>query len=274
MNAPNYIEITFNNISIKQSETLIALLNELEFDGFEESENELKAYIVETIFDETSFAEMMKSLELNYTTHTIQSQNWNAVWEAQFEPVLVNDFAGIRAHFHPSFARQVAHEIIITPKMSFGTGHHATTWMMMEQMQHIDFKNKQVLDFGTGTGILAILSEKLGATHVLAIDIDEWSIENAKENIERNNCIAINVQQADSVATDLKYDVIVANINKDVILRNIKQLSDCLNGEGHLLLSGLLAEDEQDILAATSSSKLKHRHTVHRGQWIAMHFAS
>jgi ribosomal protein L11 methyltransferase len=274
MNTSNYIEIIFHGISNEQSNRLIALLSTNGFDGFEESDKELKAYISETSFDVNAFTKIVQPDGLSYDVHTIPSQNWNAVWEEQFEPVIVNDFVGIRAHFHTSLEGKVAHELVITPKMSFGTGHHATTYMMIEQMQHLNFANRQVLDFGTGTGILAILSEKLGAAHVLAIDMDEWSIENAKENIERNNCKAITLQQADTVAAaGAKYEVILANINKNVILQNIQGLNECLATNGCLLVSGLLAEDEQDILAKINSLHLTHKNTIHRQQWISMLFA-
>jgi len=273
MNVPNYIEVIFNGIDEDQSNRLIASLSDYGFEGFEEGDKELKAYISETNFDIAAFTEMVMPYGLNYDTHTIPSQNWNAVWEEQFEPVIVHDFVGIRAHFHTSLASKVAHEIVITPKMSFGTGHHATTFMMIEQMQYMDFTNKRVLDFGTGTGILAILSEKLGAAQVLAIDIDEWSIENAKENIARNHCNAIILQQADTIAIGAKYDVILANINKNIILQNIQRIADCLTANGCLLVSGLLAEDEQDILAEINSLHLTHKNTIHRQQWISMRFA-
>ncbi len=273
MNTPNYIEIIFSDVSSEQSDSLIALLSDYGFEGFEEEEWQLKAYIKEIDFNTEAFPKLLESYRLSYKTRTIPSQNWNAVWETQFEPVLINAFVGIRADFHLSFAGKVEHEIVITPKMSFGTGHHATTYMMIEQMEQLDFTNKQVLDFGTGTGILAILSEKLGAARVLAIDIDEWSITNAAENIKRNNCAIITLQQADNLTTNDKYDIILANINKNIILQNMQQLSVCLNSNACLLLSGLLAEDEGNILAKTNLYKLKHINTKHRQQWISMLFA-
>lgn len=273
MNTSDYIEIIFKDISGEQIDTVVALLSDLGFEGFEEGEQQLKAYINEADFNEETFQEAISTVVSNYEIKKIQSQNWNAVWEEQFEPELVDDFVGIRAHFHPPFSDKVQHEIVITPKMSFGTGHHATTWMMIKQMQYIDFSGKQVLDFGTGTGILAILSEKLGAARVLAIDNDDWSIENAKENIERNNCSAIQLQQADEVITEAKFDVVLANINKNVILQHIHHLNECLQTGGVLLISGLLAEDEADIFSAVSSLQLDHKSTLHRNNWICMLFA-
>jgi ribosomal protein L11 methyltransferase len=273
MNTSDYIEVVFKDLNTEQEYLLIALLNDYGFEGFEEGERQLKAYISENNFNEQEFTETIEPYELSYNVNTIPSQNWNAVWEEHFEPVMVHDFVGIRAHFHPSLANKVQHEIVITPKMSFGTGHHATTYMMIEQMQHLDFHDKQILDFGTGTGVLAILSEKLGAAHVLATDIDEWSIENAKENVERNNCASISLQQADGVIIDAKYDIILANINKNVILQNLKQLNNSLNDRGCLLISGLLIDDVGDIVAITDILNLKHRRTVHNQQWACMLFA-
>jgi len=273
MNTSDFIEVAFKYLDGEQANLLIAILSNYGFDGFEEEVSLLKAYINKDDFNETTFAELIQPYNLSYDIHTIQSQNWNAVWEAHFEPVIVHDFVGIRAHFHPSLAGNVQYEIVITPKMSFGTGHHATTYMMIEQMQHLDFYKKQVLDFGTGTGILAILSEKLGAAHVMAIDIDDWSIENAKENTERNNCIAIALQQANSLISNTKYDIVLANINKNVILENMQPLSDSLGEGGLLLISGILVKDEAELMAAADLVNLKHRNTVQNQQWACMLFA-
>ncbi len=273
MNTSNYIEVVFKGLDTELNDMLIALLSDYGFEGFEEGERQLKAYISDNNFNEQEFAETIQPFKLSYNVDIVTSQNWNAVWEEHFDPVMVHDFVGIRAHFHPSLANEVQHEIVITPKMSFGTGHHATTYMMIEQMQHLDFHEKQVLDFGTGTGVLAILSEKLGAVHVLATDIDEWSIENANENIERNNCASISLQQADGVILNVKYDIILANINKNIILQNMQQLNDALSGESCLLISGILIDDERDILAATSKLDLKHRNTIHTQRWACMLFA-
>ncbi len=131
--------------------------------------------------------DLTSSLQLSFSKTIIEETNWNQVWESNFDPVIVDDFVAVRAHFHEPI-KNVQHEIVITPKMSFGTGHHATTYMMMQQMRELDFAGKNVFDFGTGTGVLAILAEKLGAQKVIAIDNDDWSIENADENVKRNNC--------------------------------------------------------------------------------------
>ena len=156
--------------------------------------------------------------------------------------------------------------------MSFGTGHHATTYMMIEQMGEIDFKGKTIFDLGTGTGVLAILAEKLGAAYVLGIDNDEWSISNATENCQRNGCEHIQLQLADTAATGESYDIILANINKNVILDNLVSLSSQLKKGGVLLLSGLLAEDENDIQAAMQPYALKPGQKSVKNNWIALRF--
>jgi ribosomal protein L11 methyltransferase len=156
--------------------------------------------------------------------------------------------------------------------MSFGTGHHATTWMMMQQMRLIDFSGKRVFDFGTGTGVLAILAAKLGAASVVAVDIDEWSITNAEENIGRNNVKEIDLQQADSAAGESMFDIILANINRNVILDNLLNLSKRLNKGGTILLSGLLKEDEEVVRPACENHSLVFVSREERNNWICIKF--
>ena len=266
-----YKEIKIENIDEEQRQVLIAMLADIGFDGFQEEENVLSAFATEDKFDKIQLDEILQNQGLSYTIKDHQPQNWNAVWESNFDPVIVDDFAVVRAAFHAP-AQNTEHEIVITPKMSFGTGHHATTYMMMQQMRGIDFKDKRVFDFGTGTGVLAILAEKLGAADVLAIDNDEWSIENTQENIEVNNCKRIEVLLSTTGNQHKQFDVILANINKNVILDNITSLANQLNENSVLLLSGLLKEDEQDILNASVPLNLKHVATQQRGAWIAMKF--
>ena len=269
----NYVHVTVEYVSVEQAEMLIAQLNELGFDGFEESENSLSAFIDETAFNEDDVNEIFTAQQLTFSKQVLEQKNWNEEWEKNFEPVTVDDFVTVRAGFHAP-AKNVEHEIIITPKMSFGTGHHATTYMMMQQMRKLDFRNKSVFDFGTGTGILAILAEKLGAANVTAVDNDEWSISNAAENIAGNNCMNIQLQLCGSPVLLQQFDVILANINKNVILQFISVLEQGLAKNGHLLVSGLLAEDENDILLAASGLGLKHVVTISRDKWICIHFCN
>jgi len=267
----NYIQIKIENISLIQSEILIVQLSEIGFEGFEEGENFLSAYVAEETFNEEEMKEVFSSQQLTYSKNLIEQRNWNEEWEKNFQPVIVNDFVAVRAHFHEP-VKNVEHEIIITPKMSFGTGHHPTTYMMMQQMRSIDFKNKNVFDFGTGTGIFAILAEKLGAVKITAIDNDEWCINNANENIERNNCKNIQLLLSDSPIVSQKFNIILANINKNVILQYLNTLINSLIENGHLLVSGLLKEDEADILEAANKLSLKHINTVYRDKWICVKF--
>ncbi len=174
----NHIQIIIE-ANDEQQEILIGELEEVEAIGFEQTASNLLAYFEEDNFKSYEVNMLLKEYTFHFTT--LPKQNWNALWESNFEPVIVDDFCAIRADFHEP-VKDGHHEIIITPKMSFGTGHHATTFMMIQQMRNISFKNKKVFDFGTGTGILAILAVKLGAALVTAIDNDEWSIKNAEEN--------------------------------------------------------------------------------------------
>jgi len=267
----NYIELTILTNAGSIRELLIAQLSAKGYNGFEESDTLLKAYIPEADFSEIGLDNLFNIYSLIYSKSVIKKQNWNELWESNFEPVRVADFVGIRASFHPPF-ENVAHEIIITPKMSFGTGHHATTYMVMQMMRDLDCTDKSVFDFGTGTGILAILAEKLGATKILAVDNDDWCIENALENIAINGCRAIDIQKTAEPEFDQKFDIILANINKHIILTNIQALCKGLNPGGQLLLSGLLVEDEQDILEAGLAQGLQHKQTIERNGWIAAWF--
>jgi len=268
-----YIQVEIQTISTEQSELLMAELSVIGFEGFEEDENLLKAFIPEKDFAETLIDEIAARNEVSYYQTTIEETNWNAVWESNFEPVTIENFVGIRAHFHESI-KGVEHEIVITPKMSFGTGHHATTFMMIQQMKEIDFANKKVFDFGTGTGILAILAERLGAEKILAVDNDDWSIENTKENLERNNCVKVDLKKADDASMNENFDIVLANINKNVILENFLLLTQQLKPGGVLLLSGLLEEDEKDILSAAGKFSLLLRKITKNSNWISLRFSS
>jgi ribosomal protein L11 methyltransferase len=269
----NSIEIVISVDNEELREILIAELAHLNFSGFEEEEAGIKAYIFEEEFDEESLNELCERYNLSYSKSIIQPKNWNELWERDFKPVNVNNFCLIRADFHCSHP-SVKHEVVIMPKMSFGTGHHATTYLMVEQMQHIDFQDKRVADFGTGTGVLAVLAEKLGSAHIKAIDNDDWSINNAKENFDKNGCSRIELQQKDSFDETASFDVILANINKHVILANLPGLVFALNSSGTLLLSGLQKADESEILAHCSRYNLVAKTITDKDQWISirLHF--
>jgi ribosomal protein L11 methyltransferase len=248
----------------------------LGFDGFEETETGLLSYIALAGFDgelTSGLEELVNRYELTYTSNAIDKQNWNALWESNFEPVLVDDFVGVRANFHDSFNGVVEHDIIITPKMSFGTGHHGTTYSVMQLMRGIDFANKSVFDFGTGTGLLAILAHKLGAVDILAVDNDDWCIENASENIVVNNTQSIEIHKVDNAKLNKKFNIIIANINKNIILDNLAFLAEATVPGGVVLLSGLLVEDEPEIESACAALGWKHQETRTRNNWIALHYS-
>jgi ribosomal protein L11 methyltransferase len=264
-----YIQIEFLSISAEQKDILIAKLIVAGFEGFEETGAGLKAFIPKKDYDEELIKEIAGQQEVLFNKTIIEETNWNQVWESNFEPVMIDDFVSILADFHEP-VKGVAHEIVITPKMSFGTGHHATTLMMVQQMRQIDFNGKSVLDFGTGTGILAILSEKLGAKKILAIDNDEWSIENAAENIQRNDCSLIDLKKADTAASNELYDIILANVNKNVILENFDRLAKQLLHAGVLLLSGLLKEDLDVIFHICGEYSLQLIQTTVRDNWLCL----
>jgi ribosomal protein L11 methyltransferase len=265
-----YLSFDFEITSPGESEKLIALLSEQGFEGFEETVSALQAFIQQEQLNETAFADVIALFStLAYNVTTVENINWNQQWEESFEPVVVNDFVAIRAHFHQPIT-QVMHEIIITPKMSFGTGHHATTHLVIERMAAIDFNGKEVLDFGTGTGILAILAEKLGATAVLAIDNDEWSITNAKENIIQNNCTNIVIEQHNTIPVVKKYDVILANINLNVITANLNSIESVAKPGCEIIFSGFLKTDEIVMKENVAAAGFQYISTYQNGNWIAM----
>lgn len=267
----SYIQISFKDLQPEQQELLIAHLSEAGFEGFEEGNHELKAFIPEASYDKQLLHELAYKYQLQFSEQLIPEQNWNAVWESSFQPVIVDDFTAVRADFHQPVTN-VLHEIIITPKMSFGTGHHATTYMMVRQMRNIDFSGKKVFDFGTGTGILAILAEKLGAADITAIDNDDWSISNAAENLERNHCRKVKLYKAGSIPQDEQYDIMLANINKNVILENFSALTACLVSGGILLLSGLLEEDKAEMQEQAVLFSLHSGEILQQNGWICLRF--
>jgi ribosomal protein L11 methyltransferase len=263
--------IKFKGIDPEKQDWLIAMLTQMGSDGFEQFDEAVIAYVLVENFNENEFNDFIAANGFSFEKEMIAVKNWNALWESNFEPVSVDDFVFVRAAFHDS-RRGYQHEILITPKMSFGTGHHATTYIMMSQMRDINFAGKRVFDFGTGTGVLAILAEKLGAVSVIAVDNDEWSIKNAGENIINNNCKNISLFQQDDAKRVESFDVILANINKNVILDNIKTLSLQLQPGACILFSGLLSEDQTDIVRAAKTVGLEFQLKQERGQWICMLF--
>ena len=224
-------------------------------------------FIRSETFHEEKISRSADELSVEYSSRMIPEQNWNEKWEQQFQPVTINNFCGIRAAFHEPMVH-VQHEMIITPKMSFGTGHHDTTRLMIEAMSQINFTGKKVLDFGTGTAILSILAEKLGAEYVMAIDHDDWSIKNAEENIKANHCKKIDLQKRDNLDFEAKFDIILVNIDKLVIINNIHFLSQHLQEEGVVLMSGLLSEDFGEVQSLLAVYHFSISYYEQSNNWI------
>ncbi len=267
-----YVLIKFRPIYPNQVDMVIADLSENNFDGFEEGEGELKAYIPKELFND-NIIDIVSKHGIAYTKEIIFETNWNEEWEKNFEPVLIPDYQGnknycfIRASFHKS--EDALHEIIITPKMSFGTGHHATTYMMVQQMSRLDFKNKSVVDFGTGTGILAILAEKLGAASIVANDYDTWCIENSKENLIINNCEKTNLILSSKFPAG-SFDIVLANINLNIIVENLQSIVDGCKESGFIILSGMLKENIPTISEKLKELQLNDIDILEKDNWISI----
>jgi ribosomal protein L11 methyltransferase len=254
-------------------EMLIAELEALDFDSFQELDDELEAYILEQHFNEKSLKSLLKkySIDDRFRTEVIPPMNWNEQWEKNFQPVYVNKEVQIRASFHAS-QPQFTYDIVINPKMSFGTGHHETTHLIIEMQLELDHLGKDILDLGTGTGILAIMAHKLGAKSITATDIDEWSIENCKENFELNGVKNYRILQGtvDKLTLDGKYSIILANINKNVLLAELSYYSELLLKNGTLILSGFYETDIADIADRASMYSLEIKHKKTMNHWAAL----
>jgi len=265
----NTFQIKIKTSSIEQREILMAELSEINFDAFEENENILSAFIKEENFSEEELKKVISLKNISYKKYIIEEINWNAKWESEFEPIIIEDFVAVRAAFHKPI-QNVKHEIIITPKMSFGTGHHATTYLMLKQMEHIDFKNKTVLDFGTGTGILAIMAKKSGAKKIVAIDNDDWSINNAKENFDANNCFDITLTKKNNFDDLEIFDIILANINLNVITESIKEFKNISYPHSQILVSGFLISDQNNLQNKFMNEGYNCINIAEKNEWISM----
>ena len=270
MNKPaEYLELIIACAPDADRELLMAELIAAGFEGFNEEDDELRAFIAIGLEEASGWQQLLSQRGLTWKTNVIADQNWNAEWESSFEPVRVEDFCIVRADFHqpdPS----VQYDLIVTPKMSFGTGHHATTYQMLRAMKDEDFTGKTVFDFGTGTGVLAILAEKLGASQVKAIDNDEWSINNGLENLERNECTLIEIELRDTLPAEGKYDIMLANINRNVIVENIGSMANLLAESAVVLLSGFLEDDLPFITGALDENGLKLTGYTKRNGWLCV----
>jgi ribosomal protein L11 methyltransferase len=271
-----YIEYNFT-FSPKEpiSEILIAELGNVGFESFVETENGVTAYIQKTDWSAEILADVFvlnsDEFSIEYNQNEVPQTNWNAAWEKNFEPIQVDDLVSIRAPFHKN--PNLKYDIVIEPKMSFGTGHHETTHMMVQHLLQLDLENKKVLDMGCGTGILAIFAEMKGAKPLDAIDIDNWCYENSVENVTRNNCENISVYEGDAtLLVDKKYDVIIANINRNILLMDMKVYTNCLEAGGILLLSGFYEQDIPVIDAEVIKYGLKLEKFIQRNNWVALKY--
>lgn len=257
------------------SEILLAELAQANFDTFLENENGFEAYVEGEGYDKPLVEAILKKYHslanVDFSFSQIQKRNWNEEWEKSYAPILVDDKCLIRASFHQP-EKQYPYEIIITPKMSFGTGHHQTTYLMVKDMLAIDHRNKRVMDAGCGTAILSIMASKLGAHEVEAFDIDEWSVINGNENTGINHCHNIRIQQGTIREVELsgKFDIILANINKNVLLDEMNIYSKYLRRGGFLLLSGFLTADLPDILNEAAHRHLEEVKRDEREMWAAV----
>ena len=272
----NYLELQLR-LSSDYTDILTAELAELGFDSFVETDDGLNAYIVESNFDEGAVQELIAKYAdqtaIAYEISSLEKRNWNAEWEREYEPIEVANQVRVRASFHEKDAR-FRYDIVINPKMSFGTGHHETTAMMLEQQLSFDFADKTVLDVGSGTGILAILAAKMGAKSVLAFDIEEWAVESAIENAELNDCPQINVFQGtiNDINPANRYDLIVANINRNVLLAEIPAYINLLLDKGYLAVSGFYQNDAGDIQQKATEMGLLFVNLMTNHDWTSIVF--
>ncbi|MEZ4971525.1 MAG: 50S ribosomal protein L11 methyltransferase [Flavobacteriaceae bacterium] len=271
-----YLEYNFKVNPVQPaSDILIAELGEVQFESFVETEDGVQAYIKK----EDWYPNILDGLQIlsnplfhiDYDYSEIEQENWNATWESNFSPIQVGRQCVIRAPFHER--PKVDYDIVIEPKMSFGTGHHETTHMMLQHILEHDFNGKSVLDMGSGTGVLAILAAMKGAAAIDAIDIDNWCYLNAKENIERNNCSHINVYEGTAdLLVDRQYDIIMANINRNILLEDIPAYVKCLNKGGILFLSGFYTEDLSKISERCGEVGLKFEKNLEKNNWVAVKY--
>ncbi|HAY3542681.1 TPA: 50S ribosomal protein L11 methyltransferase [Elizabethkingia anophelis] len=268
-----YLEFDFKIEPVEPwNEILMAELIEQGFDSFTENPDGILAYIQAELLNEEELKNQWllnhDEVKISYTYKEMPNINWNEEWEKNFQPINVEDKVLIRAEFHES--QGLEEEIIIQPKMSFGTGHHATTYLMIQQMMDMDFQGKKVLDMGCGTSVLAIYAKKKGASDVLGIDIDEWAVENSRENAERNNTpMRVELGTADNLVQE-KFDIILANINRNILISDIPRYVEVLEPGGSLLLSGLCFFDVDDILQVCNEQNLQLQKKLQREEWVSL----
>ncbi len=272
----DFIEVSLK-VSPDFADILIAELGELGFDAFVENEEGFSAYIDEDKYSQEALEETLNRYadltQLSYTSQKIERQNWNEEWERNFEPLFIGGQVSVRASFHEKPA-EAKYDIVINPKMSFGTGHHETTTLMIENQLTLDHQDKRVLDMGCGTGILAIMAGELGASEIVAVEIEDWTVENARENAELNGYASIDVRLggAETIKGDQPYDIILANINRNVLLEDMPAYVDVLIPGGWLLLSGFYTEDLPSIQERAAELGLSYTSHRTKNNWVSALF--
>lgn len=275
---PDYIQYKITVINGKdivleeRQEIIISELSDMPFETFE-TENDFVLAYLQADLDELNLITDISLIPgvAKVEKTRIKGENWNKVWEESFEPITIENEVIVRAPFH-HVDKSFKHEIIIEPKMSFGTGHHSTTRLMMETMLHLDFKNRSVLDMGCGTGILAILAAKLGASELSAVDNDPQCVENTLENIQLNGCPEIRVFLNDKISANFKTDIVLANIQKNVLIEQMPLYKQWLNQGGTLLVSGIYEESVQPIRESAEMNGLKYKTHRKLNEWCMVEF--
>ena len=272
----NYIEYDFTVSPTEMgAEILMAELAEVGFDSFVDTPTGIKAYIPKDSWNEQILQDIYllnnPEFTVSYQITEIEQVNWNEEWEKNFPPIVVEDLCTVRANFHP--VPNTRYDIVITPKMSFGTGHHETTYMMLQQLLPLSLEGTKVLDMGCGTGILAIMAALRGARDITAIDIDPWCVENATENVQQNNCSFITIKEGDvSLITGEQYNLILANINRNILLSDIPAYTQALLPQGLLLVSGFYVEDLPAIKEKCQEEGLTYLSLIERNRWVSAKF--
>ena len=271
----NYLEIELRLIPLYPwREIMIAQMGSLGFESFVDTSLGFKGYIPKNDFQEKDFLKIdvfdTQDLKVEWNTKIIPPENWNRLWEKNYRPVKIGETCMVRGDFHPS--ENLDYELLINPKMSFGSGHHETTQMMISYLLELNCKNKSVLDMGTGTGVLAILAEKRGAKNILALDIDTWSVENSLENLELNNCQKITVELRNIVPKEKVFDMILANLNRNLLLKQIQDYAKALEQGGDIVISGFYVEDLVKIQKACEKEGFRFIRNLDLNNWVAAHF--
>lgn len=274
MTNKTYLAVHFR-CSNEQSEVLIAELSEMGYDSFWEQEDGFEAYILEAQFNKAALQSLVDRYQtdddISFTSNSVEEKNWNVEWESNFEPIMVEDQCLVRANFHQA-DKSYPYEIVINPKMSFGTGHHATTYLMLSWQLETNHDNKKVMDAGCGTGILAIMARLRGAKDITAFDNNEWAVDNSRESFELNNCADIRMflGTVADVPEVKQFDLILANINRNVLLEEMPLYTQRLSEEGKLLLSGFYNHDEPLIVERAQANGLKVEARKDKNDWVAL----